>query len=266
MADTPQPVDPKRPDLEESTNVAETHAALLESGAAQAREKRLKENGLEPVSLWIFLASAVVLLVGGAVMGAGGGLFNYDPHLKGYVRGEFEGAGSEGPTDGPLLDAMMKRGLKVYQSKCNGCHGSSGEGSAGVAPPLAGSEWVTGNTEILSQIILNGLKGEIVVKGQSYNLAMPYQELEASQLAAVMTYVRNANSFGNSTGDVVTVDQAKTAIEISRERSGGAAIPPQITVEELKASHDKMLEGESLDPATKVNLETLEPVEPSAAE
>ena len=42
MADSHQPVDPKRPDLEESTNVAEAHASLLESGAAQAREKRLQ--------------------------------------------------------------------------------------------------------------------------------------------------------------------------------------------------------------------------------
>ncbi|NIP95888.1 MAG: hypothetical protein GWO24_21625, partial [Akkermansiaceae bacterium] len=92
MADSPQPADPTRPDLEESTNVAEAHAGLLESGAAQSREKRLQESGLEPVSLWVFLASAVVLLVGGAVMGAGGRLFDYNPMPSGYVRAEFEGA------------------------------------------------------------------------------------------------------------------------------------------------------------------------------
>ncbi len=70
-----------------------------------------------------------------------------------------------------------------------------------------------------------------------------------------MTYVRN--SFGNATGDVVTPDQAAKALEIA----GAAPAGIQITEAELKSDHDKMLEGEPIDPATVVDLETLQPVE-----
>lgn len=259
MADSPEPIDPKRPDLEETTNVAEAHAGLLESGAAQAREKRLQESGLEPVSLWVFLASAVVLLVGGAVMGAGGKLFRYNPHPEGYVRATFEGAGGGGPVVDTFFNAMMKRGEKTY-AKCKGCHGGSGEGDGQKFPPLAGSEWVTGSTEQLSMIILNGLKGKITVKGKVWDENMPSQmPLNKTDLAAVMTYVRN--SFGNETGDVVSPEQAAKALEIYTSRAAGAEFAPQITEAELIADHDRMLEGEGIDPETKVDLETLQPVD-----
>ena len=33
---------------------------------------------------------------------------------------------------------------------------------------LAGSEWVTANPELITKIILKGLKGEITVKGKKY--------------------------------------------------------------------------------------------------
>ena len=251
------PSDPKRPDLEESTNVAEAHAAILETASAASREKRLEENGLEPVSLWIFLASAVVLLVGGAVMGAGGNLFDYNPKYKDYVRAEYKGAGESGPVTDTLMNAMMRRGAKVY-SKCAGCHQASGSGAPGVAPPLAGADWVTGNTEKLAMIILNGLQGPIDVNGQTWTLNMPAQmPIDKVELAAVMTYIRN--SFGNETGDVVTPEQAAAAIELSKERAGGAPLGPQTTAAELKEKHDRMLPGDPLDPNTIVDVETLEP-------
>ena len=60
-----------RPDLEDSTNVVEEHEKLLEISASQARENQISETGMEPVSLWVFLASAIVLLIGGGVLGAG---------------------------------------------------------------------------------------------------------------------------------------------------------------------------------------------------
>jgi hypothetical protein len=66
-----------RPDLNESINVAVAHQSIQEATPAAGREKRLLENGMEPVSLWLILASAIVVLVGGAVMGQGGAFFAY---------------------------------------------------------------------------------------------------------------------------------------------------------------------------------------------
>ena len=74
-----------QPDLDDSTNVVEEREKLLEISASQARENQISETGMEPVSLWVFLASAIVLLIGGGVLGAGGKLFSYSPHPVSYT-------------------------------------------------------------------------------------------------------------------------------------------------------------------------------------
>ena len=120
--------------------------------------------------------------------------------------------------------------------------------------------------EKLAMIILNGVKGEIEVAGKIWNEQMPAQgPMNAMELASLMTYIRN--SFGNETGDIVTPEMAQAAIDISKERAGGLPIGEQTTAAELKEKHARMLPGEAMDPATIVNLETLEPVggEPEAA-
>jgi hypothetical protein len=76
-----------------------------------------------------------------------------------------------------------------------------------------------------------------------------------------MTYVRN--NFGNSTGDVVTVEMAKAAMEISDSR---AKVGQQTTAEELAAEHAKALPGDPLDPKAMVDPITLAPVAAPAAD
>ncbi|NNC89510.1 MAG: c-type cytochrome [Akkermansiaceae bacterium] len=258
MAETNHNDDSQRPDLDDTTNVAKAHAELFEASAAAAREKQVRENGMEPVSLWIFLVTGFVLLVGGAVLGTGGNLFNYSPFPSNYVQLEPPGGGDTGPVTGPIVKALSQNGGKVY-GRCIGCHQPDGNGQPGAFPPLAGSEWVTGDTQALAMIIMNGLKGPIEVKGQTWNLNMAAQmPLDAVELASVMTYIRN--SFGNDSGDVVTPGMAAAALEVYKERAAGSSTPPQMTAEELKAEHAKMLPGEKMDPQTIVNFETLEPV------
>lgn len=247
------PVDPNlRPDLEESTNVSEAHAAA-------GREKRVRENGMEPVSLWVFLASGIVLLIGGVVLGSSGNLFNYSPLPKDYVQAAAPGGDDVPLPPLPILAALNKEGSKVY-SKCSGCHQPDGLGDGANFPPLADSEWVTGdNTQALAMILINGVKGEIEVAGKTWNSNMPAQmPLSAVELASVMTYIRN--NFGNETGDVVSIAQAEEALRISKERQGGAPFAPQTTQDELNADHAKSLPGESMAPDTLVDPETLAPV------
>lgn len=259
MADSNQPVENRKPDLEDSINVAQTHGTVLEDLSAATREKRLREDGMEPVSLWIVLGSAFVLLVAGGVLGAGGGLFDYQAlRPEGYVQKAAPGGEDTGPLVGPILAALSRNGAKVY-SKCNGCHQSNGMGDGANYPPLGGSEWVIGDTETLAMIILNGLKDPIEVKGKTWNGNMtPMGPMSPVELASVMTYIRN--SFGNETGDVVTIGMAEAAIEISKDRAGGSPIGAQLTAAELKDKHARMLPGEAMDPNTVVDLTTFEPV------
>ena len=75
-----------RPDLDESINVQDAHSALKGDPAA-GREKAVRENGMEAVSLWLVLISAIVVLAAGAVMGQGGSFFGYSELVKeGYMR------------------------------------------------------------------------------------------------------------------------------------------------------------------------------------
>ncbi|WP_411825849.1 c-type cytochrome [Luteolibacter sp. AS25] len=123
----------------------------------------------------------------------------------------------------PIDPAMMEIG-KAQFLVCAACHGQNGEGGL-AAPPLAGSEWVSGPISNLIRIQFRGLEGPITVAGKEYNFPvgmqpMAYQSDE--QIAGVLTYVRN--SFGNE-GSAVTVEQvASLRSEVGK---------PLLKVEEL---------------------------------
>jgi len=245
-----------RPDLEESINVADAHASLKEEGAAVVREKRLRENGMEPIALWLIIVCGVVVLIGGSVLGKGGGFLGYDELTKtGYLRAPSPGGEEEVLEPIAILKAYRKEGAKHY-SKCAGCHQPNGQGGNGI-PPLAGSEWVTGSTEQLSQIIIHGLKGPITVAGQSYNNNMPAMGdgLGKKELAALMTFIRT--EWGNQ-ASLVTAEMAEAALETAKTVNG------QLDVAQLKANHDKMLPGVELSPDTLLDPETFEPIEQAA--
>jgi mono/diheme cytochrome c family protein len=125
--------------------------------------------------------------------------------------------------DAPIDPAVMEVGRAQYLV-CGACHGQSGEGGP-IAPPLAGSEWVTGPISNLIRIQLRGLQGKISVKGVEYNFPggmtpMAYQT--DKQIAGVLTYIRN--SFGNKASAVTPEQVAALRSEVGK---------PQITVEEL---------------------------------
>lgn len=256
MSENPTPQDP-RPDLDESLNVSEAHAAVQASEATQ-REKYVRENGMEPVTLGLVVISAFIVLLAGAVMGQGGGFFGYKEFVKaGYVRGASPVPEETAILPVPALAFFQKEGAKAYAT-CSGCHQSDGAGQSGVIPPLAGSEWVTGNTEKLLLIVHNGVQGPIEVAGNSYagQMAAIGGNLGAKEMAALLTYIRT--SWGND-GSIVTPEMAAAGLEISKQRGGAIT-----TAEELLSKHNQMLPGEPIDPNALIDPETWEPVGPSA--
>lgn len=246
----------QKPDLDETINVTQAHGRVASETAAAAREHRIADNGHEPISLWVIVSCGVVLLIAGAVLGNATSWFDYDALVKpNYVRGVPEGEKQEGPVAKEALPAFISKGGKVYDSAgCKGCHGPDGSGGP-AAPPLKGSTWVTGNTQKFSMIVMNGLKGP-TSSGKDYGVMGPIgANLKADELAALMTYLRN--SFGNSTGDIVTIEMAQAAIAASKGRENPGS---SMTADELVAKHSIMLPGEPLDPKTKVDPKTLVPV------
>lgn len=126
-------------------------------------------------------------------------------------------------SDAPIDPAQMAMGKAEFLI-CGACHGQNGEGGP-IAPPHAGSEWVTGPISNLIRIQLRGLQGPITVAGKEYNMPggmapMSYQTDE--QIAAVATYIRN--SFGNKASAVTAAQVAALRSEVGK---------PPVTAAEL---------------------------------
>lgn len=99
-------------------------------------------------------------------------------------------------------------GKKVYDTTCLVCHMADGSGVPGMHPPIYESEFVNGDQTELINIVLKGKSGEVVVKGEVYNGAMPPQShLSDQQIADVLTYMRS--NFGNDAGPISPEDVQK---------------------------------------------------------
>ena len=115
-------------------------------------------------------------------------------------------AGDATPKGPKLSAAEMKQfeaGRANYEVVCLPCHQPHGMGQEGLAPPLVGSEWVSGSEQRLVRIVLSGLRGPIQVKGQNYEMDMPALGiLDDEQVATLLTYIRN--EWGHSYAPVST--------------------------------------------------------------
>jgi mono/diheme cytochrome c family protein len=102
------------------------------------------------------------------------------------------------------LERKFSSGEKIFAARCASCHQANGLGIAGQFPPLAGSEWVSADPGVITNIILKGLKGEILVKGEKYGTSaavnMAAVPISDREIANVSTYVRQA--WGNSSDEV----------------------------------------------------------------
>jgi len=116
-------------------------------------------------------------------------------------------------------------GADLYGQRCAVCHQATGNGMPGAFPPLAGSSVVTGDPHYLARVVLYGLQGRIVVKGQTYSNAMAglAGDMNDAQIAQVLTYIRS--SWGNS-ASAVSDDVVKTERAIpGTAQDNGAKYP-----------------------------------------
>jgi mono/diheme cytochrome c family protein len=82
-------------------------------------------------------------------------------------------------------------GEKGYKQYCLACHMNDGNGTPGIHPPIVNTKWTTGNNKNLIEITLNGMSGQIKVKGEVYNNLMPpHSHLTNKQITDVLTYIR----------------------------------------------------------------------------
>ena len=83
--------------------------------------------------------------------------------------------------------AQMVRGKDLYQKHCLICHQASGQGAAGVFPPLAKSDFLLADKARSIRVLCEGLNQKITVNGTEYNNAMPPVALRDAEVADVRT-------------------------------------------------------------------------------
>ena len=109
--------------------------------------------------------------------------------------------------DKNLLDAYRK-GRDHYAVSCGACHQADGKGLPNMAPTLANSDWVTGDSKRLIGVAVHGLMGPIKVNGIQVDgvppVMPPHGFMKDEQLASILTYVRNA--WGNRSPLISTDD------------------------------------------------------------
>lgn len=207
-----RPSDKSNPKIEQAAvtdeNIQEVHAVLL-------REKAEPSEGYTPLPLLLLgFVSTMIFLVCIYFIHyrAGFDPLVYDERFDPATMGA--GAGQTVQVD-PLV-----AGRRLYTQVCATCHQPNGQGVPGAFPPLAGTDWVTGDADRLIRILLHGLQGPIEVKGNSYNGIMPAFGLGSpynwndQRISHVLTYIRA--EWGNAAAPITP--EEVTALRTAESR------------------------------------------------
>ncbi|MEZ0541578.1 DUF7133 domain-containing protein [Fibrella arboris] len=168
------------------------------------------------------LAAAPALLarsyLSAAEVAAIGALFDWPGHA-----GQINLAQKKNPLNSDE-QKLFASGRQHYLTTCAGCHGTDGAGLNRFAPPLAGSDWVTGDEKRLALIVLHGIEGPITVAGKTYDApailpVMPaHSTMDDAAITAILTYIRN--EWGNDAGPV-----GRRTVGMTRVTSQGRVMP-----------------------------------------
>lgn len=131
----------------------------------------------------------------------------------------------------PADRELVTNGATIFKQLCATCHGPDGRGvSIGggkmPAPPLAGSPRVKGDKILLTQLVLNGMRGPI--DGKTYTDMMPAMGSNDDKwIASVLSYVRNSSELGNKASVI-------TPKEVAEIRASTPVIAGGMTQQELE--------------------------------
>jgi cytochrome c oxidase subunit 2 len=101
-------------------------------------------------------------------------------------------ASAEDPNKKWTADELKALGEKVYAANCVACHQATGKGMPPAFPALDGSKVAVGPKAAQIALVLNGKQGTAMAS---------FARLTDSEIAAVITYTRNA--WGNKAGEVL---------------------------------------------------------------
>ncbi|HTB31009.1 MAG TPA: cytochrome c [Bacteroidia bacterium] len=107
----------------------------------------------------------------------------------------------------PKDNSPYSAGKTVYQKTCIVCHQADGNGTPGIYPPLASSDYLLADKFRAIKQVIKGSAGKLTVNGTEYQGVMTPQSLNDSDVAQVLNYVYH--SFGNN-GFTVSASEVKS--------------------------------------------------------
>jgi mono/diheme cytochrome c family protein len=127
-------------------------------------------------------------------------------------------------------------GAATFDANCAFCHQAGGVGVPGQFPRLAGRVGaIAANSEgkkLLSQILLAGMGGRIVVDGEQIIGVMPaFDGLSDDDIAAVLSYLTGL--------DHAAVPYTAEEIKLTREQTKSS--PPDVVAQRAKLAAEKIV-------------------------
>jgi mono/diheme cytochrome c family protein len=232
-ADTPDPA--ADPNEAREIDVMQLHTPVF-------REHNEPHDGLEPIPVWMSLVFGGLLFWGGMYLASNAGDYRGDVFDRNSPKPSIYK-----PEVIPTDEAgLRKLGEKIF-ANCMACHQAHGEGLPNQFPPLNKSEWVVGDkgsVARLSRIVLYGLQGEVPVRGNTFNGAMPAWggQLKDYQIAAVLTFIRG--NWDNKAGPVFTKDVAAARKAVGTRSTA-------MTAAELEKLRIDLIDPGATEPAKK---------------
>lgn len=154
-----------------------------QNNAAQCRENPEPSESAYPIPLFVFLA--ITALVVWSLC------YIYFTHQQSPA--EFGDRRSAADFVTATSNSESIDASKIFANHCAVCHQANGAGVPGAFPPLINSDWITAKPQVIVQILLHGIQGELTVGDTVYNGEMPEfgNTLEDSEIAALATYLRS---------------------------------------------------------------------------
>jgi mono/diheme cytochrome c family protein len=115
----------------------------------------------------------------------------------------------------PAEDPVMAAGAAIYRDECSACHGLNGRGAPRLFPSLSDSSVVrSDDPTTLIRVVLRGARS-VATADEPTSPGMPSYgwELGDAQVAAVLTYIRNA--WGAAAPAVSTQDVARARSQLA---------------------------------------------------
>ncbi len=124
--------------------------------------------------------------------------------------------GKSAPSTARPSTAVLAQGQKIYEKQCAECHGEQGQGRRGAFPALKDNRAVAlaDPTNLVHLVLQGGYLPATAGNPRPYGMPPFVQSLQDEEIAAVLSYIRNA--WGHAAPRVDTMDVYRV-----RERRGG---------------------------------------------